>query len=102
MTEIETYDTRQPGTTKVFFRVSDGNVTSIIVGNRAVSTDGGYQFHVDDYVADQINKCELFMDGLTPKLKLKEGETLEVPEKSEKEKEIERLEYELEQARNAE
>lgn len=100
--EIETYDTRQPGTTKVFFKVVDGDVASVIIGNRAVSTDRGYQFYVDDYVADQIDKCELFMDGLTPKLRLKEGETLEVPEKTEKEKEIERLEYELEQARNAE
>jgi len=100
--EIETYDTRQPGTTKVFFRVSDGNVTSVTTGNQAVSTDRGYQFYVDDYVADQIDKCELFMYGLTPKLRLKDGETLEVPEKSEKDKEIERLEYELEQAKNAE
>lgn len=100
--EIETYDTRQPGTTKVFFKVVDGDVASVIIGNRAVSTDRGYQFYVDDYVADQIDKCELFMDGLTPKLRLKEGETLEVPEKTEKEKEIERLEYELEKARNAE
>ncbi len=100
--EIETYDTRQPGTTKVFFKVVDGGVASVIIGNRAVSTDRGYQFYVDDFVADQIDKCELFMDGLTPKLRLKEGETLEVPEKTEKELEIERLEYELEQARNAE
>ncbi len=100
--EIETYDTRQPGTTKVFFKVVDGDVASVIIGNRAVSTDRGYQFYVDDYVADQIDKCELFMDGLTPKLRLKEGETLEVPEKTEKEKEIERLEYELEKAKNAE
>ncbi len=100
--EIETYDTRQPGTTKVFFKVVDGDVASVIIGNRAVSTDRGYQFYVDDYVADQIDKCELFMDGLTPKLRLKDGETIEVPEKTEKELEIERLEYELEQARNAE
>ena len=100
--EIQTYDTRQPGTTKVFFKVVDGDVASVIIGNRAVSTERGYQFYVDDYVADQIDKCELFMDGLTPKLRLKEGETLEVPEKTEKELEIERLEYELEKARNSE
>lgn len=99
---ITTYDTRQPGTTKVFFKVRDGKVASVIIGNRAVSTDRGYQFYVDDYVAEQIDKCELFMDGLTPKLRLKEGETLEVPEKTEKELEIERLEYELEKAKNAE
>ena len=100
--EIETYDTRQPGTIKVFFKVVNGNVTSVIIGNQAVSAERGYQFYVDDYVADQIDKCELFMDGLSPKLRLKDGETLEVPEKSEKDKEIERLEYELEQAKNAE
>ncbi|WP_405100823.1 hypothetical protein [Oceanobacillus sp. FSL H7-0719] len=102
MTEMQTYDTRQPGTTKVFFKVNDGAVASVIIGNRAVSTDSGYQFYVDDYVADQIDKCEIYLDGLTPKLKLKEGEILEVPEKSEKEKEIERLEYELERLKNAE
>ena|SRR5690625_1045718 len=102
MAEIETYDTKEKGTIKVFFKVSDGNVTSIIIGNRAVSTDRGYQFYVDDYVANQIDKCELFMDGLTPKLRLKEGETLCVPEKTEKELEIERLKYELEQLENAE
>ena len=100
MTEIETYDIRQAGSIKVFFKVFDGDVTSIIVGNRAVSTDGGYQFYVDDYVADQIDKCEMYLDGLTPKLKLQEGETLEVPEKSEKEKEIERLQFELEVLKN--
>lgn len=99
---MQTYDTRQPGTTKVFFKVNDGAVASVIIGNRAVSTDSGYQFYVDDYVADQIDKCEIYLDGLTPKLKLKEGEILEVPEKSEKEKEIERLEYELERLKNAE
>jgi len=102
MSEIETYDTKEQGVIKVFFKVSDGNVSSIIIGNQAVSTERGYQFYVDDYVADQIDKCEMYLDGLTPKLRLKEGEALEVPEKSEKDKEIERLEYELEQARNAE
>ena len=99
--EIQTYDTRQQGTTKVFFKVVDGDVASVIIGNRAVSTDRGYQFYVDDYVADQIDKCELIMNGF-PRLKVKEEETIEVPEKSEKQKEIERLEYELERAKNAE
>ena len=99
---IKTYDTREKGTTKVFFKVIDGKVASVVIGNRAVATERGYQFYVDDYVAEQIEKCELFMDGLTPSLRLKEGEELEVPEKTEKELEIERLEYELEQAKNAE
>ena|SRR5699024_11436759 len=100
--DITTYDTRQPGTTKVFFKVHDGKVASVIIGNRAVSTERGYQFYVDNYVADQIDKCELYFDGLSPSLRVKDGEDIEVPEKSEKEKEIERLEYELEQAKNAE
>lgn len=99
--EITTYDTREPGTTKVFFNVHEGAVTSVIVGNHAVATERGFQFYVDDYVADQIDKCELIMNGF-PRLKVKEGETVEVPEKSEKQKEIERLEYELERAKNAE
>jgi|SRR5690625_347465 len=99
---IKTYDNRQAGTTKVFMVVKDGRVTSTIIGNQAVATEQGYQFYVDDYVAEQIDKCELVLDGLTPSLRVKEGETLEVPEKTEKEKEIERLEYELEQAKNAE
>lgn len=100
--DITTYDTREQGTTKVFFKVIDGKVASVVIGNRAVATERGYQFYVDGYVAEQIEKCELFMDGLTPNLRLKEGEELEVPEKTEKELEIERLEYELEQAKNAE
>jgi len=100
--DIQTYDTRQPGTMKVFFKVHDGQVASVIVGNRAVSTDRGYQFYVDNYVADQIDKCELYFDGLSPSLRVKEGEEIDVPEKKEKELEIERLEYELEKARNAE
>lgn len=99
---ITTYDTRKSGTTKVFFRIHDGEVVSTIVGNHAVSTERGYQFHVDDYVADQIDKCELYFDGLTPSLRVKEGEKLEIPEKTEREKRIERLEFELEQERNAE
>lgn len=60
------------------------------------------EIYVDDYVADQIYKCELYIDGLEPKLIVKEGETIEVPEKSEKEKEIERLKFELEKLQNEE
>src|SRR5690625_2685354 len=100
MSEIETYDTKEQGVIKVFFKVSDGNVSSIIIGNQAVSTERGYQFYVDDYVADQIDKCEMYLDGLTPKLRLKEGEELVVPQKTEKELEIERLKYELERLQN--
>lgn len=103
MTEIETYDTRQPGTTKVFFKVADGSVASVIVGNQAVSTDSGYQFYVDDYVAEQIDKCELYLEGFTPKLRLKEGETLVIPTEVErKQKEIEELERKLKELKGEE
>ena len=98
--EIKTYSDRSQGVTKVFFTVRDGVVTSILAGNNAVPTGQGYQFYVDDYVAEQIHKCELYLDGLTPKLRLKEGEELVVPQKTEKELEIERLKYELERLQN--
>lgn len=99
---VKTYNESSPGRTKVFFVVRDGLVSRVITGNHAVSTEQGLQFYVDDYVAEQIYKCELFIDGLEPKLIVKEGETIEVPEKSEKEKEIERLKFELEKLQNEE
>lgn len=97
---VKIYNESSPGRTKVFFVVRDGRVSRVITGNHAVSTEQGLQFYVDDYVADQIYKCELYIDGLEPKLIVKEGETIEVPEKSEKEKEIERLKFELEKLQN--
>jgi len=99
---IKTYSEKRLGVSKVFFTVRDGVVTSILVGNNAVPTGQGYQFYVDDYVAEQIHKCELYLDGLTPKLRLKEGEELVVPQKTEKELEIERLRYELERLQSEE
>lgn len=95
---IKTYDNRQPGTTKVFMVVKDNEVTSVIIGNQAVATEQGYQFYVDDYIAEQIDKCELVMDGLTPKLQVREGEILFVPEENDeykKQKEIEELEQKI-------
>ena len=97
---VKIYNESGPGRTKVFFVVRDGRVSRVITGNHAVSTEQGFQFYVDDYVAEQIYKCELYIDGLEPKLIVKEGETIEVPEKSEKEKEIERLKFELEKLQN--
>lgn len=99
---IETYDERTVGTTKVFFKIRNGSVSSVLVGNKAISTEQGFQFYVDDYVAEQIEKCELYMDGFTPKLRVIEGEEIEVPQLSEKELAIRQKEYELEQLRNAE
>lgn len=95
---IKTYDTRQPDTIKVFMVVKDKEVTSVTIGNQAVPTEQGFQFYVDDYIADQIHKCELYIDGLTPKLRVKEGETLFVPEECDeykRQKEIEELEKKL-------
>ena len=97
---VKIYNESGPERTKVFFVVRDGRVSRVITGNHAVSTEQGLQFYVDDYVAEQIYKCELYIDGLEPKLIVKEGETIEVPEKSEKEKEIERLKFELEKLQN--
>lgn len=95
---IKTYKTFTQGRTKVFFATSDNEVTSVTVGNAAVNMEQGFQFYVDDYVAEQIHKCELVLDGLTPKLVLKEGETLDIPtEEDEKEKEIKELEERLQQ-----
>jgi len=101
MNEVETYDTRQQGTIKVFFKVVEGSVSSVIIGNQAVSTERGYQFYIKSHVAEQIDKCELVIDGLTPRLIIKEGEVIHEPEKTEKELEIERLKHELEQLENA-
>lgn len=95
---IETYADYKKGRNKVFFSLENNKVTSVAIGNQVVPTGQGFQFYVDDYVAEQIHKCELVLDGLTPKLVLKEGETLEVPtEEEEKEKEIKELEERLQQ-----
>ncbi|MEN2468241.1 hypothetical protein [Ornithinibacillus sp. JPR2-1] len=99
---IKTYDTRQAGTLKVFLKIHDGAISSVIIGNQAVATEQGFQFYVDDYVAEQIDKCEFYLDGITPKLRVKEGEEIIEPELTEREKEIRRLQFELEQLQNAE
>lgn len=97
---IRIYDERRRGTTKVFVVIKDNKVSSVVIGNQSVSTDRGFQFYVDNYVAEQIHKCELYIDGLTPKLRVKEGEQLFVPKECEaykKQKEIEELEQRLQQ-----
>jgi|SRR5690625_3836377 len=98
---IKTYDSNVRGKTKVFFVIDkEGKVISRIVGNQAINVDAGFQFYVDDYVADQIDKCEFYLEGLIPKLRLKEGEELEIPtEEEEKEREIKELEQRLKQLR---
>src|SRR5690625_7570637 len=98
---IRTYKKFKKNRTKVFFVVnSDGSIISIKTGNQVVAVEQGFQFYVDDYVAEQINKCELYIDGLTPKLRVKDGETLIVPEENDeykKRKEIKELEERLQE-----
>lgn len=95
---IKIYEDNKGKQTKVCFTIKNNEITSVTVGNQAVMTKQGIQFYVDDYVAEQIHKCELVFDGLTPKLVLKEGETLFMPEENDeykKQKEIEELERKL-------
>lgn len=102
---IEIFDERQYDTEKVFFTVTNNTVSSVIVGNQAVATGKGHQFHVKNYVADQIGKCELYFDGLTPKLRVKEGEAIDEPVLTEKEiqmNELKRQMFELENETDAE
>lgn len=97
---IKIYPEKKENTTKVFFVVNKNKVTSVLVGNQAISDRKGIQFYVDDYVAEQIHKFILKMDGFEPKLELKEGEQLFVPKECEaykKQKEIEELEERLQQ-----
>lgn len=95
---IKIYEEKDVKRTKVGFTIQDNRVSSVIVGNQAVMTKQGFQFYVDEYVAEQIHKCELIIDGFTPKLVLKDGEALDVPtEEDEKEKEIRELEERLQQ-----
>lgn len=102
MVEVHTFNERLVNTTKVFFTIDNGNVVAVLIGNNAVPTRQGFQFYVENHIAEQIDKCELYFDGITPRLRLREGETLDVREKTEKELEIERLKYELEKLQNEE
>lgn len=90
---------------RVFFTVKDDQVVSIHAGNQFVPVEQGFQFYVDDYVAEQIEKCELYLDGLVPKLRVKEDEILFIPEENEeyhRRKEIEELEKKLKELKGDE
>src|SRR5699024_10912764 len=94
---IQTYKNNKDGKVKVFFVVDDDNsIESVKVGNRDVPVESGYQYYVDKEVAEQIDKVTLDFSEQTPTLVLKEGEETVITEKTEKEKEIERLKKELE------
>lgn len=92
---ITTYQKKDFGLVKVFFVVEDDLVTSIKVGNQVVPVEMGYQFYVEEHVALQIDKCELYMDGVTPRLRIRDGEEIEFPQKTDEEIRIEQLEREL-------
>lgn len=74
---IKTYAKKEEGRTKVFFVVGEnGEVVGRKVGNHVISMEMGFQFYVDDHIAEQIHKCELYMDGILPRLRVQEGETI--------------------------
>jgi len=101
--EIETYKNEDFGRVKAFFSTNDENDNlTIHLGNGVVVNETGFQFYIDDYVAAQIDKCELYMEGFRPKLRVKEGETLEVPTKTVKQLREEELRRELYELENAE
>lgn len=99
---INVYDSNIDGDkVKVFIAIEDGNKTTITVGNHAMSKKSGIQFYVDEHVSTQLDKLTFSMDGLNPKLALKEGEEIEEPQKTEKELRMEELQRELEELQNA-
>ena len=97
---MQIYNEDTGGKVKIFIEIIDGSPSSVSVGNRVVPSKKGIQFYVDDYVAEQIHKFNLVMDGFEPKLELKDGEQLFVPKECEaykKQKEIEELEERLQE-----
>lgn len=97
--EIETFKDNPGGKlVKVFFSIENDTVVGISIGNQVVPVEQGFQFFVEPHVALQIDKCELYMDGLTPRLRVIDGEELEIPD--EKEKRIRELEEELERLKS--
>ena len=95
---INIYDEYKKGRVKVFFKIKGSEIVGVTVGNRAVNAEAGIQFYVDDYVSEQLNKCELYMDGFKPILKVREGEQVFVSKESEaykREKEIKELQKRL-------
>jgi|SRR5690625_589521 len=96
---INVYDTYKTGRTKVFLVIKDKEIASIITGNRAVVIDeSGIQFYLDDYIVDQLDKFVISIDGGSPILTLKEGETINEPtEEIKRQREIQELEERLQQ-----
>ena len=77
------------GRTKLFLKNSnlDGEIEEYLSGVACVPEGNGVMFIVDDWLIDQLDKV-VFKDGT---LQVKEGEQLDEPVKSEKEKQREEL-----------
>ena len=84
-------DTLLPNRTILFIRkdeIEENGEFELYSYGLGVSLDGsGYSFIVDDWLIDQLDKV-VFVDGT---LQVKDGETLDEPVKSEKEKQREEL-----------
>ena len=65
----------------------EGTINEFLSGNSAVPMTNGTMFIVDDWLIDQLDKV-VFKDGT---LQVKDGEQLDEPVKSEKEKQREEL-----------
>lgn len=96
---VDVYDNYKTGRTKVFLVIKDKEITSVITGNRAVVKDeAGIQFYLDDYIVEQLDKFDIEINGGSPILTLKEGETIEEPtEEIKRQREIQELEERLQQ-----
>src|SRR5699024_3154689 len=77
------------GRTKLFIKSTkdDGTINDYIRGLAFTPEDNGTMFIIDDWLIPQLDKV-IFKDGT---LKVKEGEQLDEPVKSEKEKQREEL-----------
>ena len=77
------------GRTKLFIKSAkdDGTINDYLRGLAFTPEDNGTMFIVDDWLIDQLDKV-IFKDGT---LQVKEGEQLDEPVKSEKEKQREEL-----------
>ena len=78
-----------PGRTKLFIVDSDneGGIVRSYDGTSIIPENNGTIFIVDDWLIDQLDKV-IFKDGT---LQVKDGERLDEPVKSEKEKQREEL-----------
>ena len=78
-----------PNRTKLFITKTgvDGSIIECLLGNYAVPMTNGTMFIVDNWLIDQLDKV-IFKDGT---LQVKDGERLDEPVKSEKEKQREEL-----------